>query len=39
MPLLDEYLLQGFLGPASSELHAVRDRIEDLLGGPADAAS
>lgn len=39
LPLLDEYLLQGFLGPASSELHAVRDRIEDLLGGPGDAAS
>jgi 5-methylcytosine-specific restriction protein B len=32
LPLLDEYLQQGFLGPAASELHAVRDRIEDLLG-------
>lgn len=32
IPLLDEYLEQGFLGPAASELHAVRDRIEDLLG-------
>lgn len=29
LPLLDEYLRQGFLGPASSELHAVRDAIED----------
>ena len=34
LPLLDEYLQQGFLGPASSELHAVRDRIEDLLERP-----
>ena len=32
LPLLDEYLQQGYLGPAASELHAVRDRIEDLLG-------
>ena len=29
LPLLDEYLRQGLLGPASSELHAVRDAIED----------
>jgi 5-methylcytosine-specific restriction protein B len=34
IPLLDEYLQQGLLGPATSELHAVRDRIEDLLGSP-----
>jgi 5-methylcytosine-specific restriction enzyme B len=34
IPLLDEYLQQGFLGPAASELFAVRDRIEDLLGIP-----
>jgi 5-methylcytosine-specific restriction protein B len=34
IPLLDEYLRQGFLGPAASELHAVRDRIEDLVGTP-----
>jgi 5-methylcytosine-specific restriction protein B len=32
IPLLDEYLQQGYLGPASSELHAVRDRVEDLIG-------
>ena len=32
IPLLDEYLHQGFLGPATSELHAVRNRIEDILG-------
>jgi len=31
LPLLDEYLRQGFLGPASTELHAVRDEVEDLL--------
>jgi 5-methylcytosine-specific restriction protein B len=30
IPLLDEYLQQGYLGPATSELHAVRDRVEDL---------
>jgi 5-methylcytosine-specific restriction enzyme B len=34
LPLLDEYLQQGLLGPAASELHAVRDRIEDVLGMP-----
>jgi hypothetical protein len=27
--LLDEYLRQGLLGPASSELHAVRNAVED----------
>lgn len=31
LPLLDEYLREGYLGAATSELHAVRDRIEDLL--------
>ena len=29
IPLLDEYLRLGLLGPASNELHAVRDAIED----------
>lgn len=29
LPLLDEYLRQGFLGPASTELFAVRDAIQD----------
>jgi 5-methylcytosine-specific restriction protein B len=38
VPLLDEYLQQGFLGPASSELHAVRDRIEDRLGASVGAS-
>jgi 5-methylcytosine-specific restriction protein B len=37
LPLLDEYLQQGFLGPAASELSAVRDRIEDLLGATVGA--
>jgi 5-methylcytosine-specific restriction enzyme B len=32
LPLLDEYLRQGFLGSAASELHAVRDRIDDIVG-------
>jgi len=31
LPLLDEYLRQGFLGPAASELHAVRDALEDAV--------
>lgn len=29
IPLLDDYLRQGLLGPATSELQAVRDRFED----------
>ncbi len=29
LPLLDEYLRQGFLGPAATELYAVRDAIAD----------
>lgn len=33
IPLLDEYLQQGLLGPASSELHAVRDSLEDMASG------
>lgn len=32
IPLLDDYLRQGLLGPAAAELQAVRDRFEDLLG-------
>jgi 5-methylcytosine-specific restriction protein B len=31
IPLLDEYLEQGLLGPAGTELYAVRDAIEDLI--------
>lgn len=30
IPLLDEYLQQGLLGPASHELFAVRDALEDM---------
>jgi len=33
LPLLDEYLRQGFLGPAGVELHAVRDAVQDLVSG------
>jgi 5-methylcytosine-specific restriction protein B len=33
LPLLDDYLRQGLLGPAAAELHAVRDVIEDAIGG------
>lgn len=32
IPLLDEYLQQGLLGPASTELFAVRDALEDIAG-------
>jgi 5-methylcytosine-specific restriction enzyme B len=31
VPLIDEYLRQGFLGPATSELYAVRDMLEDWI--------
>ena len=30
VPLLDEYLRQGLIGPAASELQAVRDTISDI---------
>jgi 5-methylcytosine-specific restriction enzyme B len=29
LPLLNEYLKEGYLGPATTELYAVRDAIED----------
>lgn len=31
LPLLDEYLKEGYLGPASTELNAVRDAVEDTV--------
>ena len=31
LPLLDEYLKGGYLGPATTELNAVRDAIEDAV--------
>jgi 5-methylcytosine-specific restriction protein B len=31
LPLLDEYLREGYLGPATTELNAVRDAIEDAV--------
>ena len=31
IPLLDDYLRQGLLGPATAELQAVRDRFEDMV--------
>ena len=34
LPLIDEYLRQGFLAQAASELISVRDRIEDLSRTP-----
>lgn len=32
IPLLDEYIREGYLGPARAELQAVRDAIEDKIG-------
>jgi len=31
IPLLDDYLRQGLLGPAGAELQAVRDRFDDMV--------
>ena len=31
IPLLDEYLQQGLMGPACHELYAVRDALEDMI--------
>jgi 5-methylcytosine-specific restriction protein B len=31
LPLLDEYLRQGLLGAATSDLHAVREQIQDFV--------
>ena len=31
LPLLDEYLRMGYLGPAATELNAVRDALEDAV--------
>ncbi len=31
LPLLDEYLREGYLGPATTELQAVRDALEDVV--------
>jgi 5-methylcytosine-specific restriction enzyme B len=33
LPLIDEYLRQGLLGSASSDLHAVREQIADFAAG------
>ena len=38
IPLLDEYLQQGLLGPATSELYAVRDSLEDMARTDAEAS-
>jgi 5-methylcytosine-specific restriction protein B len=32
LPLIDEYLRQGLLGPAASDLHAVREQVVDFVG-------
>jgi 5-methylcytosine-specific restriction protein B len=33
LPLIDEYLRQGLMGSASSDLHAVREQVADFVGG------
>ncbi|MHB1846936.1 MAG: McrB family protein [Deltaproteobacteria bacterium] len=38
LPLLDEYLRQGFLGAASTELCAVRDAVQDQVASDARPA-
>jgi len=38
IPLIDEYLQQGLLGPASAELFAVRDVLEDMATANASPA-
>jgi 5-methylcytosine-specific restriction protein B len=38
IPLLDEYLQQGLLGPASHELYAVRDALEDMARADGESA-
>ena len=38
VPLLDEYLQQGLLGPASQELYAVRDALEDWVRADGNAS-
>lgn len=38
LPLLDEYLRQGFMGAAASELNAVRDALQDAAGSDAGRA-
>lgn len=35
LPLLDEYIREGYLGPATASLHAVRNRIADAVSGEA----
>jgi hypothetical protein len=39
LPLIDEYLREGFLGPCTAELQAVRDYIEDGLEAGTAAAT
>ena len=33
LPLIDEYVREGYLGPATAALHAVRSRIADVAAG------
>lgn len=36
LPLIDEYIREGYLGPATGSLHAVRNRIADAAGSEAN---
>jgi len=38
IPLIDEYLQQGLLGAASTELFAVRDSLDDMVQGHGGTA-
>lgn len=38
LPLLDEYLREGYIGPATTELAAVRDMIEEMADGHAESS-
>jgi len=37
LPLIDDYIREGYLGPATGSLHAVRNRIADAANAAADS--
>ena len=38
LPLIDDYIREGYLGPATAALHAVRNRIADAADAGGDGA-
>jgi 5-methylcytosine-specific restriction protein B len=38
LPLIDDYIREGYLGPATAALHAVRDQIADVADAGSSAA-